>query len=132
MAEEQTAPKMNATQVDHAAFPFWYSIFRPYTFESRLIELPEDFVAYLHRDGVVLPPSLEAKQHHGEPDSDDEGGWDEEGAEWVGSEFVELQRTIAEHLEQLGGRAFIKLNWSAPKVRQPGPRTLRSAERIRI
>ncbi len=36
-------------------FDSWYPAFQHTTFRSRIISLPEDFVAYLIEDGVYLP-----------------------------------------------------------------------------
>ncbi|KAF9942273.1 hypothetical protein BGZ67_002290 [Mortierella alpina] len=48
-------PPLTHQRLENCAFASWYPKFRSMTIKSRIIPLPEDFIAYLHADGVFIP-----------------------------------------------------------------------------
>eukprot|EP00741_Cyanophora_paradoxa_P017265 tig00020961_g16676.t1 len=98
----------------------WLPKLKRVTFPTRIIELPEDFVEYLHEDGLVIPSS--ARDRRGPTIGEIEEGdtvyddWSDEGdpeADRPG--FPELEARIREAIDELGGSVLPKLNWSCPK-----------------
>lgn len=89
-------------EVASCEFSRWSALFldEDGNIPSRVIVLSPDFVEYLLADGVFLPRDVE-----------------DEVAEEPGRELVSfpaLSRSIQEAIDELGGRVFVKLNWSAP------------------
>ncbi|KAF9963549.1 hypothetical protein BGZ70_007338 [Mortierella alpina] len=48
-------PPLTHQRLENCAFAAWYPKFRSLSIKSRIIPLPEDFIAYLHADGVFIP-----------------------------------------------------------------------------
>ncbi|XP_055342159.1 cell division cycle protein 123 homolog [Paramacrobiotus metropolitanus] len=100
---------------DIFSFSSWYGDFTNVTFESRIIELSEDFLNYLNQDGIFIPPELgqpaeNANENEGNGFSSDEDD-EVERYEWVPEFRLAMNTALAE----LGGQVIPKLNWSAPK-----------------
>lgn len=73
-AEEQ--PRCTQRHVMNCQFGQWYPLFKHCTPRSVVVELPEDVVRYLQRDGVVLPKGFEMSCGEGvQHDGDDEVDW---------------------------------------------------------
>jgi len=107
---------MKSDELLACQFSVWYPKFKKCTFESLIIPLPADFIAYLLSDGVVLP----GKQNTGTVDDSDDDSVDWEAAEAETPEaeapvFTELNQAVTEAIARLGGKVFPKLNWSSPK-----------------
>lgn len=68
------------------SFENWYPILRDDTIRSKIIELPEDFMNFLLTDEFII----------------------EEG------KFTTLENQVNKAIDELGGVAFPKLNWTAP------------------
>jgi hypothetical protein len=100
-------------------FGSWFApYFAPHSMKSRVITLPDDFIAYLTSDGIHIPT-------HAQPSIKDEDVFsDDEDLKSISSEestpqsqigaFSALQLAVEEAMEPLGGEVFVKLNWSAP------------------
>lgn len=103
------------------AFDRWYDQFRDLTFRSRAIPLPEEFVQYLLSDGILVPGcSAAGGGGHDSDDTDSEwgdGGSDSSAGGAIGEmpPLPEFESAVVEAIEELGGAALPKLNWSAPK-----------------
>jgi hypothetical protein len=97
-------------------FHRWYPLVRKHAMKCRVVDLPLSFKAYLEEDGMLLPAGTEVREAESQLSDDDE--LVEVGAEdVVVSSMVDLgdlDQRIASALGQLGGSAFIKLNFSAP------------------
>ncbi|KAL1132068.1 hypothetical protein AAG570_010026 [Ranatra chinensis] len=104
------------------SFQNWYSIFKSHSIPAVFEPIPEDVLAYLREDNVVLPK--EAVLDNKLPEDEDEGYyvgsvvWDEQGEsddELNSPTFPEFSQRLARCLDRFGnGCAFIKSNWSAP------------------
>ena len=93
---------MKASAVVNADFSRWYPTFRRCSLRSEVLNLPPAFIAYLHADGVKLPPGCTpaalrrgpAAEGEGwsESDSDGGGGSDDDSD---GSEMLAIDPTPA-------------------------------------
>ncbi|KAI9183412.1 hypothetical protein H9P43_004329 [Blastocladiella emersonii ATCC 22665] len=107
------------------AFDQWYPLFRKETVRSVVIDLPDDYVAYLHADGIALAGDDVLYSYHDEVDTDaledthndgsDAEDADSEDAEAHVPEFPALESAVATAIASLGGAVFPKLNWSSPR-----------------
>eukprot|EP01137_Pigoraptor_chileana_P019670 Opistho-2@80999 len=109
--------------VINCSFSSWYPTFKSATIKSIAIPLSEDFVAYLNADGFFMPEStIPAPDRNGTEEDD------RDSEEWLARQedasdgdadntphFPELEERIIAAIEELDGRVFPKLNWSAPK-----------------
>lgn len=82
--------------------------------KSLIIELPERFIQYLLKDGVILP-SLESDAFGRDELSDDEDLTEiREDKPLDREDFSDLTTEVKAAIQQLRGEVFVKLNWSAP------------------
>lgn len=112
---------MKVSQVLNCSFAVWYPKFKHVTWKSISIELPQQFIDYLHEDGVVLPEETNAENHVDENNDDDDlTNWDDESEYQSACDastpsFPVLDAEIKTAISKLGGNVFPKLNWSSPK-----------------
>ncbi|EDV25814.1 uncharacterized protein TRIADDRAFT_55290 [Trichoplax adhaerens] len=107
----------------NCSFSSWYPKFRRLTITSRVVPLPIEFINYLNADGVVLPqacPQPSTRYTCGdESDSDLSDEWnnasDDEDTTAPIPTFPKLEEDVNQHIRELGGYVFPKLNWSSPQ-----------------
>ncbi|ORZ34942.1 D123-domain-containing protein [Catenaria anguillulae PL171] len=108
------------------SFEQWYPLFRRHTIKSVVIDLPTDFVEYLHADGIALPESealytydesvdTEAIASQSDSDSGDDDDDDIASEAEPAPTFPALESAISAAIASLGGAVFPKLNWSSPR-----------------
>ncbi|KAL7749837.1 hypothetical protein RI367_004713 [Sorochytrium milnesiophthora] len=123
-------PPLSRADVDRCQMRSWLPLFRRHTLRTELVPLPPAFVEYLLADGIKLSgpesqlsdtedesttarhlpfPGVNSFDDAEEDDVDND--CDEDDLEG----FPEVSDAIATALTRLGGTAFPKLNWSAPK-----------------
>eukprot|EP00429_Kryptoperidinium_foliaceum_P052391 CAMPEP_0176075504 /NCGR_PEP_ID=MMETSP0120_2-20121206/37738_1 /TAXON_ID=160619 /ORGANISM="Kryptoperidinium foliaceum, Strain CCMP 1326" /LENGTH=355 /DNA_ID=CAMNT_0017409209 /DNA_START=60 /DNA_END=1124 /DNA_ORIENTATION=+ len=112
-------PEMQESDVMACTFAAWYSKFRPITFKSEVIPLPEDFVKYLMADGIQAVGATRADDDERSSNASwADGGGDGESSssdEIPDASFPELETQVQKAIDRLGGAVLPKLNWSAPK-----------------
>eukprot|EP01041_Mallomonas_annulata_P002610 gene2610-5103_t len=97
----------------------WYSLlseeFPKCLIKSSMVSLPSSFIDYLRTDGIVIPSSSKVSNLFADQLSDDEDIIEVE-AETTNTApvFKELDKQINDSIAQLGGKVFVKLNWSSP------------------
>lgn len=107
-------PKPTIQQVLNCSFGSWYPKFRRVTPKARILSpLPDDFIKYLHADGIQLPNDSRLG-HAGDDNSDQDSDVDDDGANDLFT-FTQLDTEINDMIADLGGSVFPKLNWSSPK-----------------
>ncbi|KAK9267979.1 hypothetical protein L1049_010416 [Liquidambar formosana] len=117
---------MKEEEVNRCQIQQWFPKFKPVSFKTVILELPEAFVQYLLDDSgpFLLPVSISNEDalpnriHNPEEEEDyqvSEGSGDESEQPSLPPSFPELELKIKESIESLGGAVFPKLNWSAPK-----------------
>ncbi|KAJ1461358.1 D123-domain-containing protein [Pelagophyceae sp. CCMP2097] len=122
-ARPRPVDEVCVAHVDHASMTHWLPAHARTTYRTRLLPLPDDFVAYLRADGPLILPKTqkvaravarggidnfdvdELLEDDLEDDEDDEDAL----------AFPDLERAIDAAISSLGGVAFCKLNWSAPR-----------------
>jgi len=116
--EEDIKVKCSSQEVINCMFHKWYDLFKPVTFKSSIIHLPNEFVEYLEEDGIVMDDHIFPVK------PEKQGRYDELDDKWDENEndeslkvrsFPDLESKIKEIIEDLEGSVFPKLNWSAPK-----------------
>ena len=131
MAEEEP---LRASAVLNADFGRWFPKFRRCSLRSEVLDLPPAFIAYLHTDGVKLPPGCtpaalrRAPAAEGEGWSESESGSESEAGggdaddgdgDVYDSEtracLAQLAADVDAAIARLGGAVFPKLNWSSPR-----------------
>ena len=114
---------MKQKHVLNCQLPSWYKTFKNISIPSIIIPLQADFIDYLNQDGVVLPGN-DINDHEDRGAVRDDS--DSESEDWSAAEdcntataiapkFTELTKMIEDAIEELGGKVFPKLNWSAPR-----------------
>jgi len=111
--------EMFEEEVLACAFGCWYEQFKPVTFKSEVLRVPEAFVQYLNSDGIRVSCSDAASDSSWDdaasPQRARETESDSSDSETVEASFPEFQDQIRAAIERLGGAVLPKLNWSAPK-----------------
>eukprot|EP00936_MAST-01D_sp_MAST-1D-sp1_P002520 g2520.t1 len=123
---------LRASAVLNADFSRWYPKFRRCSLRSEVLDLPPAFIAYLHADGVKLPPGCtpaalrRAPAAEGEGWSESESGSEADGEDSDKSDgdvydsdtracLAQLVADVDAAIARLGGAVFPKLNWSSPR-----------------
>lgn len=110
---------MKREHVVNCSFSNWYPLFKQWTIKSEILKLPDSFIEYLLKDGVVLPAGGSNQNEHVEVGlnedevPDDWSDCEDESLE--APEFPSLQQNVEEAIEHLGGVVFPKLNWTSPR-----------------
>ncbi|CAC5413039.1 Cell division cycle protein 123 homolog,Cell division cycle protein 123 [Mytilus coruscus] len=112
---------MKVDEVLQCSFPSWYNKFKDITIKSYMIPLPQEFIDYLHADGIVLPAESITASAQESNDDNMEGeeidvDWDDDdGPIAEEPSFPEFETTIKNKIKSCGGKVFPKLNWSSPQ-----------------
>nr|CAB3229165.1 cell division cycle protein 123 homolog [Phallusia mammillata] len=113
---------MKMDQIRNCRFSNWYLKFTELTMKSLVIPLSEEFVEYLKDNGTLVLPdgfSIDNNYDREEEDSDNNlSHWNEQvenQEEVVAPRFPDLLEHIMRCIQELGGKVFPKLTWSAPK-----------------
>lgn len=130
-------PPVTRDHIQNCSYDSWFPKYRSSCLKSRIINLPPEFVSYLHEDGIIL---ADEDEEEGAEDDDDDQEWhsvgatrprvqevessdeeddgdDAEDAERLlpNKRFPETHQQIKEKIAELGGAVAPKLNWSSPK-----------------
>ncbi|XP_065661702.1 cell division cycle protein 123 homolog [Hydra vulgaris] len=109
---------LSRQQCINCIFSNWYNSFKDITFRSKVVRLSPDFIAYLKKDGVVLPSIEETRYVNdldGYSDSDNED-WDTNDQDrTLAPCFSLIKNKVDKVIDYFGGSVFPKLNWSSPK-----------------
>ncbi|KAH0594879.1 hypothetical protein MHUMG1_07176 [Metarhizium humberi] len=130
-ATELVFPPVTKDHIQNCSYDTWFPSYRSSCLKSRIISLPQTFVAYLQEDGILLadedvsvaPADLEwhssgaNSDSRGKRDMDSSDDEDEDEAPRLppNERFPETHKKIKETIEELGGAVAPKLNWSTPK-----------------
>ncbi|XP_022868212.1 cell division cycle protein 123 homolog [Olea europaea var. sylvestris] len=117
---------MKEEEINRCQIQEWYPKFESVSIKTQIHELPESFIQYLLDDSgpFLLPLSISnddaLPKRVNKPEEEEdfvasEGSGDEAEEPSPPPSFPELEMRIKESIEFLGGAAFPKLNWSAPK-----------------
>lgn len=129
-------PHVTKDHIQNCSYDAWFPKYRSSCLKSRIINLPPEFVSYLHEDGIILAdddgegrgaeededwhstgattrPRVQEIDLSDEDDDDSDTG----GAEQLppNQRFPDTHREIIEKIAELGGAVAPKLNWSSPK-----------------
>ncbi|TRY63706.1 hypothetical protein TCAL_03615 [Tigriopus californicus] len=133
LPETLPPPDVSVADVLACDYVCWYPAFEKVALPSLILPLPAPVLAYLRDSAsLVVPQECQAEMNHSHHDrlSEDEeegheslGAGDAPGSPWSSSEdvsatcptFPDFTRQIRTSLTRLGGNAFCKLNWSAPR-----------------
>ena len=130
-------------EIDYCQFNNWYNLFHKYSFKSKIIELPDEFLEYLEEDGISMPNQIfhktdseenvedkSANITHKDPEESKVDNVnpifneleEQKEKEILGDKtenikyhFDGLEEEIIKNIEELGGTVFVKLNWTSPK-----------------
>ena len=123
-AEEDAVAAALGSNDEACSIAAWYDAHKNVTFKTILVPLPSNVVAWLRSDGPCILPRTKygarvtARTQNRDDycelsDSDDEGN---------APHFPAVEGEIDAAIAAVGGSAFVKLNWSAPRRRRPSPR----------
>ena len=109
------------------SFTSWWPLMKRHTMASRVIALPDEFVAYLQEDGMQLPDKLAPVRASRDELDDSESEWsDEDGREEEAEGnattssvepaafFPSLISAIDSAIAALGGCVHPRLDWHSP------------------
>ncbi|RIA96531.1 Stomatin family protein [Glomus cerebriforme] len=109
-------PPFTEQHIINCSFSSWYNVFRRVTIKSKIIKpLPEEFVEYLHADGIFLPEQNYLEESHLREVSDDEEEFNDDGENEPLPSFPDLEQQIWDTINEFDGSVFPKLNWSSPR-----------------
>ncbi|XP_040168735.1 cell division cycle protein 123 homolog [Anopheles arabiensis] len=111
----------------------WYELFRKNTIKSCIIPVPDDVLAYLRQDMLILPKECSNftdvstgegfQTTHYNAFDDQFDGTDSEGEDGADDDqeqpaFPEFSQSLTDAIQSLGGNAFLKSDWHCPKDAQ--------------
>ncbi|XP_055613298.1 cell division cycle protein 123 homolog [Uranotaenia lowii] len=100
----------------------WYDKFKKNTVKSFVIPVPEDVLAYLRQDLVILPKECSKLSTSGSTKTKHFNSYNDEfsddEADDDSPEFPEFSSKVTDAIENLGGSAFLKSDWHCPKDAQ--------------
>ena len=115
--------RVECADVTACSISHWYPLNKKATFATRVVPLSEAFVAFLGSDGPMVLPETSKGARVGSRGatavdddcelSDDDG--DDDDDERGALRFPEVEAAAEAAIAELGGVAFCKLNWSAPR-----------------
>ncbi|KAI5459896.1 D123-domain-containing protein [Mariannaea sp. PMI_226] len=126
-------PPVSKDHIQNCSYDSWFPKYRSSCLKSRIIPLPQEFVDYLHEDGIVLADEDETADEGDEewhsagasasrPPARDVDSSDDEDDEPErlppNQRFPETHQLIKDTISKLGGAVAPKLNWSSPKDAQ--------------
>ena len=98
------------------SFEQWYPLVRKNAMKCRVVELPHAFSSYLEEDGMLLPAGVSTPEMDSQLSDDEDlvevGG--DEGVSPSAVDLGDLEQRLQGALDEVGGKAFVKLNFSAP------------------
>ncbi|KAJ3195485.1 hypothetical protein HK101_011988 [Irineochytrium annulatum] len=99
-------PRPTVAHVTSCQCSAWYDRFRSITFRTRIIKLPEEFIDYLHEDGIFLPgPGTGSGFIYGSDSEEENEDPDGEGeVDERAPSFPDLEERIRLAIEELGGQ----------------------------
>ena len=119
------------SEVLHCQISSWYPTFAKLppnslrrtkgTIQTAIIDLPDDFRAYLKSDGIKLPTGsktssfLPPERDIADDEDNDAHDADDNAQPSTPKAFPDLDSRIEAAIDTLGGSVAPKLNWSAPK-----------------
>ncbi|CAI5637378.1 unnamed protein product [Oreochromis niloticus] len=113
---------MKKEQVVNCQFSVWYPIFKKHTIKSLILPLPQNVIDYLLDDGTLVVSgsdhnTQQTQTNNSDSDAEEDIQWsdDETTTTVTAPEFPEFTSKVLEAINNLGGRVFPKLNWSAPR-----------------
>lgn len=120
---------VSRADIDACSIVDWHARLKRYTPATRIIPLKQDFISYLLQDGVSLPDALAPRRQVRELSSDDSDSDDEPRIEELDTDseldaaddfdeasfFPDLVQSINQAIDQLGGTAMPRLDWSIPR-----------------
>uniref|UniRef100_A0A669DGM2 Translation initiation factor eIF2 assembly protein n=1 Tax=Oreochromis niloticus TaxID=8128 RepID=A0A669DGM2_ORENI len=101
---------MKKEQVVNCQFSVWYPIFKKHTIKSLILPLPQNVIDYLLDDGTLV-----VSGRYQNTNTHERTHRPEMSCFCQAPEFPEFTSKVLEAINNLGGRVFPKLNWSAPR-----------------
>ncbi|XP_046406451.1 cell division cycle protein 123 homolog [Ischnura elegans] len=92
------------------SYESWYNRFKGDVHDSSIVHVPANVLSYLLSDVMVLPKNCSITRQRKEIPA----CYDAE-EELEEPEFPDFNEKLKEAIQGLGGKVFVKLNWSAPK-----------------
>ncbi|XP_053673526.1 cell division cycle protein 123 homolog [Anopheles nili] len=110
----------------------WYELFRKNSIKSLVIPVPDDVLAYLRRDMLILPKEctnftdvgtgegFQTTHYNTFDDQFNDSDTDVEDTEESDEQpaFPAFSQALTEGIQALGGNAFLKSDWHCPKDAQ--------------
>jgi hypothetical protein len=96
-------------------FDNWRRLFIDVGIKNQVISLPSSFISYILEDGIKLPRGISGEAIDNLSD-DDEGYHEKASSDEADDQhsFPQFDQDVKAAIRQLGGKVFVKLNWSAP------------------
>ena len=129
-ATNEPLPHPTKEHIDNCQFHKWYNLhqnIKKCTIRSIIIPMSKQFVTYLNEDGIKLPKVPNGvtvspfDPRHEKPIADDDEWNDYEDDDKEEEEdtfnycFPEFEDKINKAIKKLGGKVFVKTNWSSPR-----------------
>jgi hypothetical protein len=112
---EQEGVYARVDELNRYQFTEWYPLVTN-ALKCRVIELPMSFKDYLEEEGILLPKStpfsIPESQMSDDDDVKETDPQEEDACSAIDLSVLDVQ--IHEAIQALGGKVFVKLNWSAP------------------
>jgi len=90
----------------------WYNDFKKISIKTQLVPIPADVLKYLRADMIMLPKECETRVESADIGDD---FLDPDTEETVAPEFPAFSKELGDKLALLGGSAFVKTDWHAPR-----------------
>jgi hypothetical protein len=126
---DEPLPHPTKEQIDNCQFHKWYNLhqnIKKCTIRSIILPMSTNFIQYLNEDGIKLPnvpdgetvspfdPRYEKPIASDDEWNDYEGEEEEDDSSFIHC-FPEFEKNICAAIKKLGGKVFVKTNWSSPR-----------------
>ena len=139
-SDDEPAILVSRSHLLSCLFTAWWPLLRRHTIASRVISLPDEFVAYLQEDGMKLPEKMAPARAYRDALDDSDSEWSDEEAEQEGRDgeqrvgddehdsdtdntaasvepasfFPSVVSAIDTAIAELGGCVHPRLDWRSP------------------
>ena len=116
-AEEDAVAAALGSNDEACSIAAWYDAHKDVTFKTILVPLPSNVVAWLRSDGPCVLPRTKrgARVTARTQNRDDDCELSDSDDDGAAPHFPAVEGEIDAAIAAVGGCAFVKLNWSAPK-----------------
>ena len=111
----QSIKEMLTKEVEWCSIAHWYPYFKKVTFKTIILHLNNEILDYLRSDGSLILPKECWVDFNEDTADNEENSEDDDDNKFEQPSFPNFNEQVLDAIDRLGGKVFVKLNWSAPR-----------------